>query len=107
MPLHVANLIHAIQPTEHGVTLKLPLPQTPLKTQQWVAQFCAHFALNEGEPDWGADRYQVVLSNETVSCLLCIEWLCEAIWLEPLGANQSPQQLHHYLMGRLQTENPE
>ena len=105
MPLHAANLNHAIQLTEHGVTLALPLPQTPLKTQQWVAQFGARFALNLGEPDWGADRYQIALSNEVVSCLLCIEWLCEAIWLEPLGASESPQQLHRYLIGRLKTEN--
>ncbi len=71
------------------IEVSLPLPETPLKAQQLTQALANHFALTPGEADWGADRYQVALNtsgnNNELRCILCIEWLCEAIWLEPTG----------------------
>ncbi|MBD3586515.1 hypothetical protein HHX48_12275 [Salinimonas sp. HHU 13199] len=71
------------------IEVSLALPETPLKAQQLTQALATHFALTPGEADWGADRYQVALNsagnNNELRCILCIEWLCEAIWLEPTG----------------------
>lgn len=71
------------------IVLSLALPETPLKAQQLTQALTKHFALIPGDADWGADRYQVVLNtsgnNNELRCILCVEWLCEAIWLEPTG----------------------
>lgn len=87
--------------TENSVEIRLPLPPTPLKTQQWVNEFSALFGFTQSEPDWGADRYQVVLNAQTddasLRCILCVEWLCEAIWLEPIGTHNDPHLLLRYL----------
>lgn len=40
-----------------------------------------------GELDWGADRLQVRLSTTKFDVLFNIEWLCEAVWLEPIGVH--------------------
>lgn len=87
----------------HNETLevRLPLPSTPLKTKQWVAQFSALFSFRSAEGEWGADRYQVMLSasegESELRCVLCIEWLCDSIWLEPTGVQQSTELLANYL----------
>ncbi|GEA07369.1 hypothetical protein KUL42_21300 [Alteromonas sp. KUL42] len=87
----------------HNETLeiRLPLPSTPLKTKQWVAQFATLFCFHCTEGDWGADRYQVMLSaseeEHELRCILCIEWLCESIWLEPTGVQQNTETLANYL----------
>ncbi|MBT3135121.1 DUF3630 family protein [Alteromonas sp. ALT199] len=87
---------------ELSVEIRLTLPTTPLKTQQWAEQFCTMFNFKLSETDWGADRFQAVITTETsdadLQCMLCIEWLCEAIWLEPIGTQQSPSTLFNYLM---------
>lgn len=87
--------------SEHSVEIRLSLPTTPLKTQQWTEQFCQLFNFTLSEADWGADRFQAILtaqsSNTDLQCMLCIEWLCEAIWLEPIGTQQSPGVINDYL----------
>ncbi|NDV90404.1 hypothetical protein GTH32_04235 [Alteromonas sp. 345S023] len=97
-------LTHSVV-SENAIQFVLPLPSTPLKTQQWVDAFCQQFNFTQAEADWGADRFQVALATSTpitdtgaeLHCLLCVEWLCEAIWLEPIGTNQDPHRLFAYL----------
>jgi hypothetical protein len=94
------EILNAMHITQHSVEIHLPLPPTPLKTQQWANEFAHQFNLEQSEFDWGADRFQVVLNTQQhephLQCILCIEWLCEAMWLEPIGAQQSPQVLADY-----------
>ncbi len=64
-------------------------------------QFCELFHFSLSDADWGADRFQALVttqsSNTDFQCILCIEWLCEAIWLEPVGTQQSPNAIYQYL----------
>ncbi|MDY6926375.1 MAG: DUF3630 family protein [Pseudomonadota bacterium] len=64
-----------------------PMPQT----QQQAVGLCHTIArllgARQGDSDWGADRLQVRLSAEDFEAVLNVEWLCEAIWLEPVGAS--------------------
>ena len=87
---------------EQSLEIRLSLPTTPLKTQQWVEQFCGLFDFKLSETDWGADRFQAVITankgGTDLQCMLCIEWLCEAIWLEPIGTQQSPSIILNYLI---------
>jgi hypothetical protein len=99
--LIASDVIAALRNTESSVEITLPLPSTPLKTEQWVTQFVSLFQFQASQADWGADRFQVVLTSlidqQPFQCLLCIEWLCEAIWLEPIGSGQRPQIIGDYL----------
>lgn len=100
-PLLASNVIAALRNTELSVEIILPLPTTPLKTEQWLSQFVSLFHFQASQADWGADRFQVVLTSlkgyQPFQCLLCIEWLCEAIWLEPIGSEQHPNIISDYL----------
>ena len=91
---------HAVV-NEQSVEIRVALPLTPLKTQQWAEQFCQLFNFTLSEADWGADRFQAILtaqsSNTDLQCMLCIEWLCEAIWLETIGTQQSPGVINDYI----------
>ncbi|NVK54377.1 MAG: DUF3630 family protein [Alteromonadaceae bacterium] len=70
-------------------------------TQQAAVSLCHRIAqvlqTQTSEPDWGADRMQVKLHNAQFELLLNVEWLCEAVWLQPIGFSQSnltpPQML--------------
>lgn len=108
----ITDIISALHTTQSSVQIAVPLPMSPLKTEQWVNQFTSHFSFQPSQPDWGADRYQVVLTSadqgpstsdkKAFQCLLCIEWLCEAIWLEPIGnehvgMTQNPGFISDYL----------
>lgn len=95
--LTLPTLISKAVVTEKAIEFMLPLPPTPLKTQQWVDEFCQRFDFTPAEADWGADRFQVTLSTPDLQCMLCMEWLCDAIWLEPIGTNQDTQRLYTYL----------
>lgn len=94
-------VLNNIYTTQNSVEIRLPLPTTPLKTQQWVNEFATLFRFTLSDADWGADRYQVILNtgqhDEAIQCILCIEWLCEAIWLEPIGTQKALSALLHYL----------
>lgn len=81
-----------------------PMPAT----QKQAVGLCHNIArlLNarQGESDWGADRLQVRLSAEDFEMVLNVEWLCEAVWLEPVGASSaqlSKQQMIHNVRSRL------
>ena len=95
--LTIQNLKALSKINGQALFIDTPLPSTPLKTQQWEQTFCTLFNLTATNQEWGADRYQVTLSNGSFSCMLFIEWLCEAIWLEPIGSNENAQDLYDYL----------
>ncbi len=94
-------ILDALSKLDNSVIIQLPLPTTPLKTRQWVAQFSQYFNLVPSKDDWGADRYQVVLTpatnKELEPCLFCIEWMCEAMWLEPVSKQLTSQGIFDYL----------
>lgn len=94
--LTIQNIKAASFSENNLMRINLPLPTTPLKTEQWINTFCLLFNLRPSNAEWGADRYQVTLSNSEFSCLLFIEWLCEAIWLEPIG-NHVSSSIYDYL----------
>lgn len=98
--LTIDNLSDIMQQHENIVRLDMPLPATPLKTQQWVDEFSRRFNLTATNSEWGADRYQVTLSNGTFDALLFIEWLCDAIWIEPIGSTLSSNDIYHYLLSQ-------
>lgn len=62
-------------------------------TQQQAVGLCHNIAklleARQGEPDWGADRLQVRLIANNFEVVLNVEWLCEAVWLEPVGASSA------------------
>ena len=66
-----------------------PMPAT----QQQAVGLCHNIArlLNarQGEADWGADRLQVRLTADDFELVFNAEWLCEAVWLEPVGASSA------------------
>jgi len=67
------------------ILVNTEVPATPLKAKQLVDALCHGSGFSQLAPDWGADRFQVMLVKQDIRCLLCIEWLCEAVWLEPTG----------------------
>lgn len=91
------DITQALSLQGDNLLIALPLPSTPLKTTQWTERFAALFDFTCYEADWGADRYQIRLRNNDVECLLCIEWLCEAMWLTPLGQSHSATFLKDWL----------
>lgn len=93
--LTIENIKAASFIEKNLMRINLPLPPTPLKTEQWVATFCTLFNLRATNAEWGADRYQVTLSNSDFSAILFIEWLCDAIWIEPIGA-VAEQSIYDY-----------
>ncbi|GGW84356.1 DUF3630 family protein [Alteromonas halophila] len=80
--LTAADLRLALIISDDVISLKLPLPAGVAATNQWVKQFCALTGCHLLNHEWGADRYQAHLQCNNYRLLLCIEWLCEAIWLE-------------------------
>ncbi|MEC8375083.1 MAG: hypothetical protein VX078_09795 [Pseudomonadota bacterium] len=96
-----STVLNSMRVGETSIEIMQPLPSTPLKTQQWVDNFKQLFSLEASESDWGADRFQVVLSSASsdpfFQCVLCIEWLCESMWLEPIGTQQDTAALVRYL----------
>lgn len=68
-----------------SVVFSLPLPHSPAEALSLVNQFSKSFECNLHEPDWGADRLQVSFICQDRQYLFQIEWLCEAIWIEPVG----------------------
>ncbi|RDV25512.1 hypothetical protein DXV75_09445 [Alteromonas aestuariivivens] len=69
------------------IRLHQPLPVTPAATEYWVKQFCLLVGFEPLNAEWGADRFQATLFNGQFYCLLCIEWLCDSIWLESSGGS--------------------
>jgi hypothetical protein len=96
-----STVLSSMRVGETSIEIMQPLPSTLLKTQQWVDNFKQLFSLEASESDWGADRFQVVLSSTSsdpfFQCVLCIEWLCESMWLEPIGTQQDTAALVCYL----------
>ncbi|MDO6566622.1 DUF3630 family protein [Alteromonas sp. 1_MG-2023] len=95
--LTIQNIKASSKINGQALFIDMPLPSTPLKAQQWEQTFCSLFSLNATNQEWGADRYQVTLSHGSFSCMMFIEWLCEAIWLEPIGSNENAHDLYEYL----------
>ena len=52
---------HAVV-NEQSVEIRVALPLTPLKTQQWAEQFCEIFHFSLSDADWGADRFQALVT---------------------------------------------
>lgn len=81
------------------ILVNTDIPATPLKARQLVDALCNGSGFSQLAPDWGADRYQVMLVKQDIRCLLCIEWLCEAVWLEPTGTTDIHRLWHTLLAG--------
>ncbi|MBU3023684.1 DUF3630 family protein [Aestuariibacter sp. A3R04] len=71
----------------NAIVLSLPLPHSPAEANRLITQFAQAFECKLHAPDWGADRLQVLFTCHQQQYLFHIEWLCEAIWIEPVGAN--------------------
>lgn len=74
-----------------SIDVLLTLPSTPLKTEQFIHTLAEAGGMRASNVDWGADRCQAILTKQDISAVLCIEWLCEAIWLEPTGTTDLNQ----------------
>ncbi len=49
---------------DQSVEIRVALPLTPLKTQQWAEQFCEIFHFSLSDADWGADRFQALVTTQ-------------------------------------------
>lgn len=67
---------------ENRVSVDLPLPESPARAHQFVEHLCNGLVMRAAEPEWGADRLQVVLSSGDMRIRVHMEWLCDAIWIE-------------------------
>ena len=99
--VHLSRIKTVATQVGETITLNMPLPATPARTNQFIAQLVHALQAEAQEPEWGADRVQVVITADEVRILLCIEWLCDAIWLEPAGGlNNSPEYLWDWLQAK-------
>ncbi|MCU7554739.1 DUF3630 family protein [Alteromonas sp. ASW11-19] len=85
--LTLSRLQEALQFQPPVVTVHVPLPESAAQTLQWTRHFARLTGLTVISEDWGADRYQAVLTGTELRVMLNIEWLCESIWLEAAGGN--------------------
>ncbi|WP_421133193.1 hypothetical protein [Alteromonas sp. A079] len=96
-----STILDGLEPHDQSVVIAIAMPSTPLKTAQLINAFCTFFNCSAQPTDWGADRCQTILSPIDDSLSLCflmhVDWLCDAIWLEPLGKNQDINALVQYL----------
>lgn len=76
-----------------------PMPETQQQAISLCHQTARLLQARQGEPDWGADRLQVRFSADNFELVFNVEWLCEAVWLEPVGASSEQltkvQMLEH------------
>lgn len=97
------SLLAALSKSEQVIQLLLPLPAAPGKATLWLTQFSRLTGLPVKGTEWGADRLQATLANDDIRCLLCMEWLCEAIWLEA-DAGDDIEPLWAYLQRACQPD---
>ena len=99
--LDVNQIKQSARRIDETIVLDFPLPQTPGRTSQFITQLDSAFGAEAQEPEWGADRVQVVIIAEEVRMLLCIEWLCDSIWLESAGGiNNTADFLWQWLQAK-------
>ncbi|QJR81193.1 DUF3630 family protein [Alteromonas pelagimontana] len=70
---------------QEAIRLEMALPGSPLATERFIKRLANTLDLTSHSHEWGADRFQAVLEAGDIRCLLCIEWLCDAVWLENAG----------------------
>lgn len=100
------QLSHAIILEGDVIHLRLPLPDSIADTHQWVTQLCALSNARLQDQEWGADRYQAHIYCGSFRLLLCIEWLCEAIWLErDAGETHSLDAIVKHLRHNVSSQN--
>ncbi len=81
--LSPGQLLQAVAVNDDVIIIDMALPDSVATTHQWIHQFCALTGTTMADQEWGADRFQAHLRCGEIRLLLCIEWLCDAIWLEP------------------------
>lgn len=95
------TILNSLVPQDHALVIGIAIPSTPLKTEQFISVFCTLFNCRAQPIDWGADRCQTIIAKKddshALSFLMHIDWLCDAIWLEPLGNNQDINAILQYL----------
>ena len=75
----------------HGdhIVLHLPLPST-LARARHLSETIARLLDATLENEYlGADRFQVSIVHPSFAVHLCVEWLCESVWLTPISASES------------------
>ena len=89
--LNPATLRQALTYQTEIIQVQMALPANPLKTEQFIHALAKAGGFRATNIDWGADRCQALLSKQDISAVLCIEWLCEAIWIESTGTTDLVQ----------------
>ncbi|AXR08163.1 DUF3630 family protein [Salinimonas sediminis] len=89
--LTAAALRSAIQRNDNHLSVALPLPASVAQATHLAEHIAQSGGFTVGPTHWGADRLQVMLIKQDISALLCIEWLCEAMWIEPTGTAELTQ----------------
>lgn len=88
------------------ILIDLPLPASIAATNQWLNRFCTLTGAAVTGQEWGADRFQAHLRLSDKALMLCIEWLCDAMWLEPdAGEARSAAELAAYLVDNVSSQN--
>jgi hypothetical protein len=81
----------SLQYETDAITINLPLPKEQSEGKDFCLMLIDGLQARCQSLDIGADRVQGVLYLGDESALLHIDWLCEAIWLTPVG-----EQGHNY-----------
>ncbi len=76
---------------DRHISIALPLPDSVAQATRLAEHIARSGGFTVGSTHWGADRLQVMLIKQDISALLCIEWLCEAMWIEPTGTAELTQ----------------
>lgn len=79
--LTLTSLKQGVQLQEESLRIDLPLPDNLAKARQFIRQFCQLVQGEASNEYLGADRLQVTVRVFDIDYLLCIEWLCDAMWL--------------------------
>ncbi|QPG05798.1 hypothetical protein IT774_00465 [Salinimonas marina] len=94
--LNSETIRQALSSQSDIIQVQMALPATPLKTEQFIHELAQAGGFRASNIDWGADRCQAILTKQDISAVLCIEWLCEAIWIEPTGTTDLVQIWHAF-----------
>ncbi|MCW8109875.1 DUF3630 family protein [Alteromonas ponticola] len=81
-PLDKRKLADRLVITGNKAVFTVPLPSDKHATTQFIEQFLQSTGTRLISSEWGADRFQAVLEQQSQRFYLHIEWLCEAMWLE-------------------------
>ena len=69
------------------IILSLPLPTTLARARHLSQNIASLLDADLDNEYIGADRFQISVIHPSYEMHLCVEWLCESVWLAPVSAS--------------------